>query len=1360
VRKKGRPERLTAIATVLLLTGTGIAALAVTGETGRNPGLDVAVSGIPSHRDLDDPSGSALYPTGGMDVTVSVKNTGDTSASGPLVDLEVGKGSPVTRFYADAESPSLPPGWSVTNLTLGKWRTTSRQYASGANSAWCGPNGTAGVNYGRGWEEEMHTTNPIPVPTVNPLLFFNQLFFTKLFTDGGYLEIRNTSVTPETWERGGVDNWTFVQGIYNSSTAIINPISQDVDCFGGDSAGWQNVGISLQKYAGRSIQVKFIFSSSSTVGGAVSGWYIDDVQVTDGMTATFRDDFEGGLGKWTATNMLGAVPTAWQTVGEPAPPYNVSSTRCFSNIEDVVNNTYYLGEDSALVSPDISLSGVTNARLYFWHKMRGQSNADGGFIEVRKAGGDWTYLEPFMKPYPSTIDPDSPYGDADAYNSTDLASPWVRATFDLSPYVGGNVKVRFHFYANRDAEVFQGWYIDEVTVVAWNFVQVYNQSHSVSPLGVGMTDNTTFNNIDITQEGMYILKAAVRLLGDTVPQNNMGYVIIEVRDVLTLELIFNRTMPYPVVHGRAADIGVTVWNTGNKDNNIVLVNGTPPAGFTVSFNRSQLFVPAGAKALVGMTATVPLDQPVGTYSFTLNASSRVDPGSFSEKRVDLQVENGQPTAFILVQASGLVFTPMRFDGRGSTDPDDDPLNYDWDFGDGESGTGAQVNHSFARAGLYNVTLNVSDGGPGSFSTDWKMVNISDKEPVALFDIDTPMNNGTYQKGTVVVFNATRSRDEAPALLNFTWDFGDNSDYSHGAVVGHTFLAGGMFTVTLTVADTAGQVNAYARDIIVNNPPVANISSPLDNQAFYTTQDVIFSSNGSHDPDGNALTFRWTDNILGDLSSSPFFSKTFPTTGRHIITLTVSDGKGPASYSYDIVTIDIIERTNEAPALSDGMVDPPSGDEGTMFRYTVTYTDLDGDVPDKLHLIIDGRTDTPYTMLPVDVEDNDFTDGKDYYYCTTALRGEDSPHRFSFVTADKHGSGDVVSGTLSGPVVKWVRDIGKDSPDPAKLRGKVYQTGPHRTFLYIVNNVTPPELPTGKLALGLAFTMNTSAPAGEWYWANITVLYSSYDFSRLNESTLRLYWSVNGEPWAPVPESGLDMDGQVLWMRVTQPAAKFAVLGNPASTGPVGPTGGNETAPDNTMTYVAVAGLVVAALVIMAAVAYLRKKPVVPPEPALQLAEEPPAAPPVERKWARTEDVARPEAMVGTSGEEVKVFRPTGGQVRVFRPGGEEKIFKPAETEEEEKIFRPGAREVVQEEAREPPVVDEEAPREKVVEYQEGVEEEEPSMPGARPAGEEVEASEESEAAGEAPAVDKGKKGGGEPKKGDESLDDLLDELNK
>jgi tRNA uridine 5-carbamoylmethylation protein Kti12 len=53
--------------------------------------------------------------------------------------------------------------------------------------------------------------------------------------------------------------------------------------------------------------------------------------------------------------------------------------------------------------------------------------------------------------------------------------------------------------------------------------------------------------------------------------------------------------------------------------------------------------------------------------------------------------------------------PIMFDGTASSDPDNDPLNFAWDFGDSNTGTGEMPSHSYAIAGIYDVCLTVNDG---------------------------------------------------------------------------------------------------------------------------------------------------------------------------------------------------------------------------------------------------------------------------------------------------------------------------------------------------------------------------------------------------------------------------------------------------------------------------------------------------------------------------------------------------------------------------------------------------------------------------------------------------------------------------
>jgi hypothetical protein len=52
-------------------------------------------------------------------------------------------------------------------------------------------------------------------------------------------------------------------------------------------------------------------------------------------------------------------------------------------------------------------------------------------------------------------------------------------------------------------------------------------------------------------------------------------------------------------------------------------------------------------------------------------------------------------------------------GASASDPDNDPLTYAWNFGDGTNGTGAAASHTYSIAGTYTASVTVSDGKGGS-----------------------------------------------------------------------------------------------------------------------------------------------------------------------------------------------------------------------------------------------------------------------------------------------------------------------------------------------------------------------------------------------------------------------------------------------------------------------------------------------------------------------------------------------------------------------------------------------------------------------------------------------------------------------
>jgi PKD repeat protein len=77
--------------------------------------------------------------------------------------------------------------------------------------------------------------------------------------------------------------------------------------------------------------------------------------------------------------------------------------------------------------------------------------------------------------------------------------------------------------------------------------------------------------------------------------------------------------------------------------------------------------------------------------------------------------DGPPVA---VASGSCAELSCTFDGTGSRDPGGTITDYSWAFGDGTSGTGAVVSHTYATPGTYTATLTVtgSDGGTASATT--------------------------------------------------------------------------------------------------------------------------------------------------------------------------------------------------------------------------------------------------------------------------------------------------------------------------------------------------------------------------------------------------------------------------------------------------------------------------------------------------------------------------------------------------------------------------------------------------------------------------------------------------------------------
>ncbi len=259
-------------------------------------------------------------------------------------------------------------------------------------------------------------------------------------------------------------------------------------------------------------------------------------------------------------------------------------------------------------------------------------------------------------------------------------------------------------------------------------------------------------------------------------------------------------------------------------------------------------------------------------------------GAISSSRLHYSVGNSAPVAVFTTTpdtAIGAGPLPVTFDASGSHDPDGAITGYQWDFGDGATGTGSTVSHTF-MSGTYTVTLSVEDD-EGHTSSVTGQVLVDNTPPLAQFTVS--VDPATGPAPLTVQFDASESSDADGSIVSYAWEFGTSGTGS-GVSPEHTFLRSGNQTVTLTVTDNEGATATADLLVIVSNAsPVAAASvTAVDGY------EVSFSAAGSYDPDGGPLTYSWDVADGSSIITAETFTHTYSQSGDYEVTLVVTDSE--------------------------------------------------------------------------------------------------------------------------------------------------------------------------------------------------------------------------------------------------------------------------------------------------------------------------------------------------------------------------------------------------------------------------------------------------------------------------------------
>lgn len=198
----------------------------------------------------------------------------------------------------------------------------------------------------------------------------------------------------------------------------------------------------------------------------------------------------------------------------------------------------------------------------------------------------------------------------------------------------------------------------------------------------------------------------------------------------------------------------------------------------------------------------------GTYAVTLTVTDSNGLLSSTTREISVLGPNAPPVADFDVTAAGLTATA---DASASIDPDGTITSYAWDWGDGATSTGAVVTHTFAAASEHTVTLRVSDDR-GAVTEATRTVTTTHADPVARFT--------ARSTGLTVSADAGASTASDGASLTYSWNWGDGSDPTSGAVGTHAYAEEGVYDIALTVTDSLGSSNETVQPVTVTAEALA------------------------------------------------------------------------------------------------------------------------------------------------------------------------------------------------------------------------------------------------------------------------------------------------------------------------------------------------------------------------------------------------------------------------------------------------------------------------------------------------------------------------------------------------------------
>ena len=254
-------------------------------------------------------------------------------------------------------------------------------------------------------------------------------------------------------------------------------------------------------------------------------------------------------------------------------------------------------------------------------------------------------------------------------------------------------------------------------------------------------------------------------------------------------------------------------------------------------------------------------------------------------------------------------------------------SYAWTFGDGGTSTDPNPTHTYTIPGIFTVVLQVSgpDGSDTTICFDCVTVFEPPPPPAPIADFATTPTSG--ENPLAVAFT-----DASLGVVdNYAWTFGDGGTSSVPNPT-HTYMAAGIYTVTLTVNNAGGGDTATCVGCItVSDPPPPIAGFTATPTSGENPLPVVFTDSSSGDID----TWHWDfgDGGTSSLQNPPH---TYAAAGAFIVLLTVS-GPGGSDTEICFGCVTVTDPPPPEPPFADFTATSTSGENPLLVAFSDAST---------------------------------------------------------------------------------------------------------------------------------------------------------------------------------------------------------------------------------------------------------------------------------------------------------------------------------------------------------------------------------------------------------------------------------------